>query len=95
MSRRLYVATRRAILGAPCADERHELSPLAAATVPQLLVGDLLDGDPGLGIVGPSEPLRSEVPVERRAHRRPDPGRNVDAVGHVSDRDVLNRPIRP
>ena len=47
------------------------------------------------GVVGAGQPVLAEVAVEQLAHRLAEPGRDVDAVGDVGDRHVVDRAVGP
>ncbi len=90
----------RLVLGEPVdpaafLDELHELRALLAPRVPQLGVGHRFKRRPGRDLARPPPPVLAEVAVEQAAHRRPDPARQVHAVGDMSNRHRLNRPPRP
>ena len=72
---------------------RHEgdqISPLPPRAAHSSWTGICVHGRPGGGIGGVVGPPGAEVAVEQLAHRRPDPGWNVNAVGDVADRNLVD-----
>ena len=65
------------------------VGPLARRARPELGVGDPVDRRPRRGVAGARHPVLAEVAVEQLAHRCPDPGRDVHAVSHIADRDLV------
>ena len=52
-------------------------------------------GHPGRRVGRAVQPVLAEMAVEQLPHRRAEPGRDVDAVGDVGDRDVVDLALGP
>ena len=75
----------------------HEVDQLGAKPIaggPELLVGNLVDGIPGGGVGRARLEVFPQIPGEQRPHRRSQPGAEVHAVGHVTDRHLVDLAIR-
>ena len=83
------IAAQKPVSSAAPAQEIDHLRPLGVAGAPQLLVGDLAHCLPHVRVENAIGPVLAQVLVEQLAHRAPDPGGDVHAVGHVPDRRLL------
>ena len=89
------VAARDPLQLAAVADVIDEQAALLAAHRPELRGRDRVDRRERRRIGRPQRPALAEMAIEQAAHRRADPGRDMDAVGHMADRDLVDRALGP
>ena len=77
------------IIGSPASGDIDEPRLERLMRFPDFTVVDVLDGFPGRGVAGSGAPVRAQMPVVQHPHLRREPGRDVDAIRDVADRDVL------
>ncbi len=77
------------LLAQALARERDQPRLLTLVGAPQLLVGDVLDAFPAVGVVGVVAPARAEIAVEQVDDLAGDPGSHVHAVGDRRHRHLL------
>src|SRR6476620_5642125 len=79
----------------PLAKDVQQSSLPAGMRLPEDIVGNSTHSAPDIGIGLVIPPFGSEVRIEHPGDPRCDPGLQVDAVGDVPDRHILNRTLGP
>src|ERR1035438_10572788 len=74
--------------------KRDQIPSLLATDLPKLLVRDRVDAGPNCWVGRAPFPALAKVAGQQRPHRRGHPGRQVHRVRDVTNRDLVDRPVR-
>ena len=62
---------------------------------PQLFIGNLVDSFPDALVGRVAHPLAAEIAIEDELNVRRQPGARMNAIGHMADRHLIGRHLRP
>ncbi len=79
----------------PVDRKENQLSFEVTADAPELIIRNIFNLGPHIGIVNVIRPVRAHIAREQQPHLTGQPGFGVNAIGDRPDRHLIRLPIRP